>query len=247
MRHNVRAHQGPWKSKELEEMDIHLKDHRVPSSAVDWFALRIVKMLRHLPDMFFRDKYVHRAVMLETVAAVPGMVGGMLRHLRSLRRMQHDGGWVGHLLHEAENERMHLMTWMRLMKPTFFERSLVIAVQGIFFNAFFVLYVLSPRLAHRIVGYLEEEAVISYTHMLREIDAGRIDNGPAPEIAIAYYNLAPDAAIRDVVLAVRADEALHRDVNHHFSDRILLRRENLREELTHEKAQSLSGKQYQLK
>lgn len=42
-------------------------------------------------------------------APVPGMVGAMQRHLRSLRKMTHDGGFISHLLHEAENERMHLM------------------------------------------------------------------------------------------------------------------------------------------
>lgn len=167
--------------------------------------------------------------MLETVAAVPGMVAGMTRHLRSLRKMRHDGGWIHQLLLEAENERMHLLTWMKLTQPSFMERMLVTLVQGVFFNFYFMVYLMSPRTAHRIVGYLEEEAVVSYTGFLNEIDAGRIANEPAPEIAIQYWHLSPDAKLRDVVLAVRADEANHRDVNHHFSDRILHKRENLRE------------------
>jgi len=32
-----------------------------------------------------------------------------------------------------------------------------------------------------------------------------------------YWNLAPDARLRDVVLVVRGDEAMHRDVNHELS------------------------------
>jgi ubiquinol oxidase len=60
------------------------------------------------------------------------------------------------------------------------------------------------------VGYLEEQACIEYTHFLKAIDSGKIKNEEAPEIAKKYWNLAPDAKLRDVVLAVRADEAFHR-------------------------------------
>jgi hypothetical protein len=41
----------------------------------------------------------------------------------------------------------------------------------------------------------------------------------APLPAIDYYGLDPEkASMRDVILSVRADEAVHRSVNHHFSD-----------------------------
>ena len=37
--------------------------------------------------------------------------------------------------------------------------------------------------------------------------------------AVQYYNLDPETAtMRDVILCVRADEATHRCVNHHFAD-----------------------------
>ncbi|KAI9229159.1 MAG: alternative oxidase-domain-containing protein, partial [Piptocephalis tieghemiana] len=215
-------------TKDLENLDIGLSHHRVPEGLGDHIALGIVKALRVPADMFFRKKYVHRAVVLETVAAVPGMVGAVVRHLQSLRLMRHDGGWIAHLLHEAENERMHLLTWMRVSSPTFFERMLVTVVQGGFFTIFFTCYLFAPRICHRVVGYLEEEAIISYNGFLHEIDVGHIDNGPAPDIAISYWNLPEDARLRDVVLAVRADEANHRDVNHELADRILHHRENLR-------------------
>jgi ubiquinol oxidase len=71
-----------------------------------------------------------------------------------------------------------------------------------------------------VVGYFEEEAVISYTHYLAEIDEGRSPNVPAPEIAKRYWGLADDATLRDVVLVVRADEAHHRDVNHGYANEL---------------------------
>ncbi len=121
------------------------------------------------------------------------------------------------LLAEAENERMHLMTFIEIAKPNLFERYLVLITQAIFWNFFFVIYVFFPRTAHRIVGYFEEEAVYSYTEYLKEIDEGRISNVPAPKIAIDYWKLGPDATLRDVVIAVRNDEAHHRDTNHQFA------------------------------
>ena len=69
----------------------------------------------------------------------------------------------------------------------------------------------------RFVGYLEEQAVVTYTHILEELDSGRLPmwkNLPAPDIAIKYWELPEDAMMRDVILAIRADEAHHRLVNH---------------------------------
>ncbi|MGL4441618.1 MAG: alternative oxidase [Bosea sp. (in: a-proteobacteria)] len=194
--------------------------HYQPKDFGDRLALGFVKFLRFFADVFFRHRYGHRAVVLETVAAVPGMVGGLLTHLKALRRFQEDRGWIKTLLDEAENERAHLMTFIHVAKPNFFERILIIVAQGIFFNGFFLFYILWPRVAHRFVGYLEEEAVVSYTEYLADIDAGRAENVPAPEFAIKYWNLPPDARLRDVVLVVRQDEAGHRDVNHGFSDEL---------------------------
>lgn len=191
--------------------------HR-PKDMSDKIAYGLTKVMRWFADTFFRKRYGHRAVVLETVAAVPGMVGGMLNHLKSLRRMRDDDGWIRTLLEEAENERMHLMTFIAVAKPNWFERGLIILAQGLFFNAFFVLYLVHPRTAHRLVGYFEEEAVVSYTDYLAEIDSGRMPNPPAPQIAIDYWNLPATATLRDVVIAVRADEAGHRDVNHAFAD-----------------------------
>ena len=57
-------------------------------------------------------KWLFRMIFLETVAGVPGMVAGMTLHLRSLRKCQPDRGYIHTLLQEAENERMHLMTFL---------------------------------------------------------------------------------------------------------------------------------------
>ena len=52
---------------------------------------------------------------------------------------------------------------------------------------------ISPRYAHKMVGYLEEEAVKTYTHLLHDIDSNRLPewkNTPCPEIARKYWKLA---------------------------------------------------------
>ncbi|CAG7882959.1 hypothetical protein IGI04_012184 [Brassica rapa subsp. trilocularis] len=207
----------PWETYKAD-LTIDLSKHHVPTTFLDRLAYWTVKSLRWPTDLFFQRRYGCRAMMLETVAAVPGMVGGMLLHFKSLRRFEQSGGWIKALLEEAENERMHLMTFMEVAKPKWYERALVITVQGVFFNAYFLGYLISPKFAHRMVGYLEEEAIHSYTEFLKELDKGNIDNVPAPAIAIDYWRLPADATLRDVVMVVRADEAHHRDVNHFASD-----------------------------
>jgi ubiquinol oxidase len=192
--------------------------HYIPIQISDRVALSFTKGMRFFADTFFKKRYGHRAVVLETVAGVPGMVAGMWTHLTSLRSMRVGyGPKIRTLLAEAENERMHLMTFIEIAKPNLFERYLVLITQAIFWNFFFVIYVFFPRTAHRIVGYFEEEAVYSYTEYLKEIDEGRIANVPAPKIAIDYWKLGSDATLRDVVIAVRNDEAHHRDTNHQFA------------------------------
>lgn len=194
--------------------------HQAPHWISDYVALGFTKLLRWCADAFFAKRYGHRAIVLETVAAVPGMVGATLTHLSCLRRMADDEGWIRTLLEEAENERMHLMTFVEIAKPSQFERTVNLLVQCFFYCGFFLLYLCSPRTAHRVVGYFAEEAVTSYTSYLGEIDAGRSPDVMEPPIAIHYWQLPAEARLRDVILAVRADEAHHRDINHGFSDQL---------------------------
>ena len=93
--------------------------------------------------------------------------------------------------------------------------------QGVFFNIYFMLYLVSPRFCHSFVGYLEEEAVHTYTVLLKQLDEGTLkewENLLAPPFARDYYELNERSTLRDVLLAMRADESIHRDVNHRFSD-----------------------------
>ncbi|KAG9019876.1 hypothetical protein FRB90_000006 [Tulasnella sp. 427] len=166
-------------------------------------------------------KWLLRILFLETVAGVPGMVAATLRHLRSLRLMRRDAGWIHTLLEESENERMHLMTFMTIKQPSLWFRALVLGAQGVFYNAFFLAYLASPKTAHRFVGFLEEEAVYTYTCLIADIKAGRLpewEDMPAPAIAIDYWRLRKDAKMLDVIQAVRADEATHRFVNHSLAN-----------------------------
>lgn len=199
---------------------VDLVAHQQPRDIHDRIALRTVKFMRVFADWFFAGRYGHRAVVLETVAAVPGMVGALLQHLKAIRRIRDDEGWIRELVDEAENERMHLMTFIEIAQPTRLERWLILIGQALFYNVYFFLYLFAPRTAHRVVGYLEEEAVVSYTEYLADIDTDPTKNTAAPQIAIAYWNLPPTARLRDVVVAIRADEAGHRDRNHEFANHI---------------------------
>eukprot|EP00117_Sycon_ciliatum_P022415 scpid33022/ scgid19345/ Alternative oxidase, mitochondrial len=211
-----------WGKNEAESVTI---THHEPADKTEKLAYYTVRLLRFGFDILSgyqfgnmnEIKWLRRIIFLETVAGVPGMMGAMARHLQSLRRFERDHGWIHTLLEEAENERMHLLTALEMRKPGNLFRFNVLLLQGIFTNIFFVAYLVSPRFCHRFVGYLEEDAVKTYTHCLAEIDSGHLKmwcKMPAPPIAVNYWRLGEGAMMRDVILAIRADEAHHRLVNH---------------------------------
>ena len=96
--------------------------HRAPREWSDHRAFGFTLFLRFCADTFFAKRYGHRAIVLETIAAVPGMVGATITHLNCLRRMVGDDGWIRTLLEAAGNERMHLLTFIEIARPTMFER-----------------------------------------------------------------------------------------------------------------------------
>ncbi|KAJ4289298.1 inducible alternative oxidase 2 [Collariella sp. IMI 366227] len=192
-------HKG-WDEKVVLEV---VPSHRKPRNMSDRVALRLV-----------------RFIFLETIAGIPGAIAGTLRHLASIRRFQLDQGWIKTLLEESYNERMHLLTFLELYRPGRVMRFMVWAAQGVFYNTMFVTYLVSPSFCHRFVGYLEDEAVGTYTKCLEEMDKGRLkgwteEGFRIPEIAVRYWNM-PEGkrTMRDLILYIRADEASHRGVNH---------------------------------
>ncbi|CAK7219909.1 inducible alternative oxidase 2 [Sporothrix bragantina] len=226
------------------EMLAVVPGHRAPETIGDKIAWRLMRICRWGMDTatgMKRDQktdksnpttavaaekplteaqWMIRFIFLESIAGVPGMVAGMLRHLHSIRRLKRDNGWIESLLEESYNERMHLLTFMKMCEPGWFMKLMILGAQGVYFNTMFLCYLVSPRACHRFVGYLEEEAVHTYTRCLAEIDAGHTPawtdpNFKVPEIAVRYWNMPEDKrTMRDLILYIRADEAGHRGVNH---------------------------------
>lgn len=215
-------------------------EHRQPKTIGDHIAYQWIRFFRSLFDLVSgyrklpvgtpatankgtryemnEKKWLIRCIFLESVAGVPGAVAGFLRHLHSLRMLRGDQAWVETLLDEAYNERMHLLLFIKLGQPGLFMRACIYGAQGVFCNLFFLAYMINPRYCHRFVGYLEEEAVNTYSHFIEELDAGKLhgfDHMKLPKVAVDYWpNLNADLSVRDFVLQVRADEAKHREVNH---------------------------------
>ena len=184
----------------------------------DLFAKAMTKFFRVIADTFFAKRYGHRAVVLETVAGVPGMVAGMILHFTSLRKMKTGYGVdIRELLAEAENERMHLMFFIEIAKPNVLERCLVVTAQVLFSIFYLALYLLDSRTAHKMIAYFEEEAVHSYTEYLGLVESGALENVPAPLLAIEYYGMSSDAKLTDLIKHVRADEQHHSEVNHRYA------------------------------
>ena len=187
----------------------------------DAFALSMTKFFRIIADTFFAKRYGHRAVVLETVAGVPGMVAGVWMHFKSLRVMKAGyGEQIREMLAEAENERMHLMFFIEIAKPNYFERFIVLFAQVIFGLFYLFMYIFFTRTAHRMIGYFEDEAVKSYTEYLELVESGKVENIQAPKLAINYYELGTDAKLSDLIRCVRADEEHHSETNHNYADNL---------------------------
>ena len=187
----------------------------------DAFALSMTKFFRIIADTFFAKRYGHRAVVLETVAGVPGMVAGVWMHFKSLRVMKAGyGEQIREMLAEAENERMHLMFFIEIAKPNYFERFIVLFSQVIFGLFYLFMYIFFTRTAHRMIGYFEDEAVKSYTEYLELVESGKVENIQAPKLAINYYKLGTDAKLSDLIRCVRADEDHHSETNHNYADNL---------------------------
>ena len=118
---------------------------------------------------------------------------------------------------------MHLLTFVRMKDPGMALRIAVIVGQFGFGAAFLTAYTISPAFCHRFVGYVEEEACSTYTKIIKAIESAPEDSDLAnwrtqapPKIARAYWKL-HGGTVLDLMKAVRADEAEHRDVNHLMS------------------------------
>jgi hypothetical protein len=218
-------HHPAWTDAELHGVTAK---HTVPTTAIQTVAFWSIRAVRLGFDVFSgyafgkvsEAKLLRRILFLETVAGIPGMVGGALRHLRSLRRVQRDHGWIHVLMAESENERLHALVFSQLKQPGPLFRLAVLGAQGIFWNFFFVAYLISPSFCHSFVGYLEEEAVRTYTSAIEHYDRGELPRWKsmtAPPIAQRYWRMKENASMRDLLLFVRADEAWHRDTNHVLS------------------------------
>lgn len=231
-KHKVQVNNGyrqphpVWDIKDAENIEF---THYTPKTFCDKYAYFTIKLLRKSFDFLTRynpkkmneTRYLTRAIFLETVAGVPGMVGGMHRHMRSLRGLREDGGWIHHLLEEAENERMHLLTFLQIRQPGLMLRFSILVSQYLFILYYGLHYMFMSKTAHRIVGYLEEEAVKTYTNMIKDYDLGHLPRWqrtrPSKE-AIEYWELPENATMRDLLVAIRADEVNHREYNHYFAN-----------------------------
>lgn len=95
-------------------------------------------------------------------------------------------------------------------------KLMILGAQGVYFNSLFVSYLISPKVTHRFVGYLEEEAVHTYTMAIKQIEEGHLPKWAdpkfeIPEIAVKYWHM-PEGkqTMKDLILYIRADEACHR-------------------------------------
>ena len=205
--------------------------HVLPARVGDHAAIVLVRLQRWFADRFARERYLHRATVLKVVAPSPAFAAAVVQHFSCLIRVR-ENSKARMLLSEAENHQRHLHILMELAKPNPAEICAIYICQVVQFFVYLGLFTVAPRFAHRLVGYTLEESAVMYTHMINDIDAGKVGELPGgrlPDSAFKYWGMAhtPDDAatshngeppvgwsVRHLALLIRADEMEHRD-NHH--------------------------------
>merc|ERR1719231_1990856 len=226
--HSWRQQNHIWTEDEVIHRMTTAEEKHVPQTAAEALLQKVVRFAYHAFN--FATGYDHedpptqsigyRLIILESVAGVPGMLGGMFRHFRSLRQLRRDHGFIFTLLEEAENERMHLIVCMSFFEAGAVTRLVVQAGQVALTPFLVGLYMVRPQLLHRFVGYLEETAVHTYTNIVNTTNTpgtalhAAWKDTPAPQEAIDYWQLPADAMWVDCLKRMLADESHHRDVNH---------------------------------
>eukprot|EP01059_Diplonema_ambulator_P008696 TRINITY_DN18366_c0_g2_i3.p1 TRINITY_DN18366_c0_g2~~TRINITY_DN18366_c0_g2_i3.p1 ORF type:complete len:235 (+),score=72.22 TRINITY_DN18366_c0_g2_i3:54-758(+) len=193
-----------WNSDELQDLlkrEASEAVHYKPKGFVDRVVYGAVMFCYHAFNLMTGfskhdptpKSLVYRVLILESIAGCPGMVAAGIRHFRSLRKMERDGGWIHTLLEEAENERMHLLVFMQMFTPGLATRIAVLTLQYAIVAALTIVYIIRPQIVHRFVGYLEETAVQTYLNIIKHLETpGTKINKEwkdlaAPEIAIKYW------------------------------------------------------------
>lgn len=156
-----------WTAEEVRDID-HIQPVIKSSSdtRAKFYARQIQIMNDVLSSYSFRKNstdpetqykgWINRILYMQNVIGVPSFVGAMWRHLRSLRKLsEEESGDIHGMLKESENERVHLLLFLEYHKPSFIYRFGMVSSQALFLFSFSILYMINPRMVHRLVADIE--------------------------------------------------------------------------------------------
>lgn len=191
--------------------------HAIPLRLSDRLSIRFVKFMRWFGDKLYGEQFLHRAVMLKHLACVPSLSIATVDFLRVLFRGNDfarakrgilpvvgvsGNGDLGGELRMAralwsvvENHCMHCDVLAAVSPPSWLNRSLILFFFVVEYLSFVVITLFSPRFSHRFAGYLSEEASVAFTHMINDIDVGKVSDIPAPHIAVRYWGIEGSSAV----------------------------------------------------
>ncbi|KAK7497595.1 hypothetical protein BaRGS_00011235 [Batillaria attramentaria] len=201
-----------------------IKEHHEPHGPMERAAFQTAQFLRGLLDNIagYEPVPVHAGKKIQkdvaqAVSCVTTAQAARAQHVRSMWKGEPDNGWCRALLLESDNERVHLLTALKITHANRLVRMGIITLQSVVSPFSFIAYVMCPKYCHRLYEYLQEESIKIYTQCIEDIEEGSMDlwkNQVAPTIAKKYWHLKDDATVEDVLKAIRADEDKHRCTHH---------------------------------
>ena len=202
--------------------------HHVPTTPGDYIALYGVRCLRWVAHRTYRDRFLHRSFPLVALAPVFPLTSVVAAHFGGVVRHSHYGPAhqerSSRLLDELHNKEMHYAAMLEFASVRPFDRCFIAVCRALCHVVYAVASLIAPRMGYRFVAYLAEEATVTLTHFVNDIDTGHIADVPATPMCVTYWAMPKGGptggcSLRDVVLRLRTDAMTHRDWNHHRANR----------------------------
>lgn len=185
-------------SDDIAALERETLNHHEPNCWNDYCCVSLVKLLRWCADKLFRERYIHRATMLKAIAPAPALAGAIVANLRMYLRKKDATYLPSHgnfssevrvLMAQMESHAAHVNILLSMCEITTVERVAAVLLYGLHYFIFTLLFFLYPRMAFRLMGYLNEESVVIWTHMINDVELGKIVERPIPRAALQYWGL----------------------------------------------------------
>lgn len=195
-------------------MTIDLYKEHHPHTLSDYMARYMVGFSRTFISVLLKHNFVLRAIISNTILSSFTLVLASKLHFKAVRNGLPNRDPIEDLLCEASGTHFHILVIKKISELSKFMKILLLIIQSVsncfygFISTFF------PKTAHRTLGYMYEKSIADYSAWKDSITDGNIENMPASQMAIKYWELKSDSTFLNVLSSMIEDNVKYRDFEH---------------------------------